>query len=533
MIEAKTIPELFIRQLSHAGERVAIKFFRDRKLVSLTWNEIAHDVQVLAERIQAFELPVGSRAAHLSENRYEWIIADLAIQISGLVHVPVHQHLSAEQMDYQIKHSDAELLIVSPNLSPKLAEFHANRNQHISSTDFLKNRIITVNPMQSSLNRQTNEKLIERLKRHCVGQKDLLSIMYTSGTTGEPNGVMLTQSNIMANIFGKLDALSLYPDDVRLAFLPMTHIFSRTCDIYTWIAAGCTMFVSEGREHALKECASIRPTYINAVPFFYQRCFEIATGKRALEGKTSLRQLLGGKIRLCNCGGAPLADEVFEYFHANGVMLVTGYGLTETAPVLTSNRPGSLKKGTVGQALCNVDLRLNCDGELLTRGPNIFHGYWKDAEKTSEVFDDGWFCTGDLAEIDAEGFVTIIGRKKEMILTTGGFNIFPAPIEEKLKQSTLVDQCIVIGDRQNYLIALVVASNVFASEKKSDLTRKLMEDFKRILKSVSKYERIGKVLVVDEPFTIENGLLTPKMSLRRAEIEKRFEFQIAAAYSST
>ena len=533
MIEARTIPELFIQQISHAGERVAIKFYRNQKLVSLTWNEIAHDVQVLADRIQAFELPAGTRAAHLSENRYEWIIADLAIQISGLVHVPIHQHLSAEQMDYQINHSEAELLIVSPNSLPKLAEFQANRDQNISATNFLKNRVITVNPMKSSRNGQTNQTLINRLKRHSVGPADLLSIMYTSGTTGEPNGVMLTQSNIMANIVGKLDALSLYPDDVRLAFLPMTHIFSRTCDIYTWIAAGCTMFVSQGREHALKECASIRPTYINAVPFFYQRCFEFAKGKRTLDESTSLRQLLGGNIRLCNCGGAPLADEVFEYFHANGVMLVTGYGLTETAPVLTSNRPTSLKKGTVGQALYNVDLKLKCDGELLTRGPNVFQGYWKDAKKTSEVFDDGWFCTGDLAEIDADGFVTIIGRKKEMILTTGGFNIFPAPIEEKLKQSPFVHQCLVIGDRRDYLIALVVANAVIASEKKSELARKLMEEFKRILKSVSKYERIGKVLVVDEQFTIENGLMTPKMSLRRAEIESRYASQIAAAYSST
>lgn len=524
MRDSKTIPELFLKQLLKSKDREAIRFFHGNQLVSLNWTEVAFDVWSVFKQINAFDLMPGSRIAHLSENRYEWIVVDLAIQFGGFVHVPIHQHLSSEQMELQIVHSDSVLTIVSPGLMTRLARRSSKKSDR---------GVIVLERLDNRPNSTNIETIVAELSATAVSPQDLVSIMYTSGTTGQPNGVMLSHANVISNIEGKLDALPLYPDDVRLAFLPMTHIFSRTCDIYTWIASGSILVISKGREHVLDECKIVKPTYLNAVPFFYQRCYETASGRRNEHSGTELRELLGGEIRLCNCGGAPLDDEVFDYFHDHGVMLVTGYGLTETSPVLTSNRPDSVKKGTVGPALKNVELRLDHDGELLARGPNIFKGYWKAPTKTDSCFENDWFRTGDLATIDDEGFVTIVGRKKEMILTTGGFNIFPAPIEAQLVKSSLVEQCVVIGDRRDYLVALVLPSEETKVTSRSKLIKNIMEEFRQLQTGFSKYEQIGNVMLLDEPLSIENGLMTPKSSLRRKEIENRYAEQIEEVYSSS
>ncbi|MFM7739557.1 MAG: AMP-binding protein, partial [Planctomycetota bacterium] len=285
-----------------------------------------------------------------------------------------------------------------------------------------------------------------------IGAADLLTILYTSGTTGDPKGVMLTQRNVVANAYSKCATLPLGPEDIRVCWLPLSHIFARVCDLVTGILAGCETVLSRGRDFVLDECRQFHPTYMNAVPYFYERCYRLLLQAGQLNNNEALGKLLGGQIRICNCGGAPLADHVFDYFREAGIGLVTGYGLTEAAPVVTSNRPGAWRRGSVGQVISGVEIKLAEDGEVLARGENIMPGYYRNPDATGRALRDGWLHTEDLGHLDQEGYLYLNGRKDDLIVLSTAKKVYPADLENLLLASPAITQCCLFGDRRNFLV---------------------------------------------------------------------------------
>ena len=290
-----------------------------------------------------------------------------------------------------------------------------------------------------------------------------------------------------------------------------------------------------------EECKQFRPTYLNAFPYIYEKAYRSLMERGQLDVDGALAQLFGGRIQVANCGGAPIADHVFAYYCAQDFPLVVGYGLTETAPVLTSPRLDDVRPGSVGPAVPGVELKIAADGEVCARGPNVMIGYYRNPRATREVLRDGWFCTGDLGRLDRDGHLYLVGRKKEMIITSGGRNIPPGPIEDRINAEPLVLQSLLVGDRRDYLVALVVPD---ADAWLNEVGRALGDQgdcwaeahhtlWQRIqvrLRDLSKYEQVQKIHLLREPFSIENGLMTAKQSLRRFEIVNRYRNEIDAMY---
>ena len=356
------------------------------------------------------------------------------------------------------------------------------------------------------------------------------TMLYTSGTTGRPKGVMLSQANLLANVQSKLSVLPLSAEDVRIGFLPLSHIFARTCDCFTWLASGSTLVIVPEPQAVFDALSDTRPTYINAVPYFYERLWREAQSLGMLSQDGWLQQRLGGRMRVANCGGAPLSDHVYDWIREQEVPLVTGYGLTETSPVLTSNQPDTMRRGTVGRSVPGVEIRRRDDGEIEARGDNIMLGYYRDEEQTSRTIVDGWFRTGDLGEIDADGYLTLTGRKKEILITTGGKNIEPSAIEALLNADEWVERLIVVGDGRDFPMALVVP-NPNASDANKATSEIWTGRLRERLHDLDDYEKIGWAVVLPEPPTIENEMLTVKGSLRRNRILDHYSELIDRGYA--
>jgi long-chain acyl-CoA synthetase len=377
----------------------------------------------------------------------------------------------------------------------------------------------------------------------------LATILYTSGTTGEPKGVMLSHRNLVSNARAALAMFSYQPGDVRLNFLPLSHIFARTCDLYTWLAADSdvALALSESRETVIANCQEVHPTHLSAVPYFYDRVYCGLRDAGVAEKPGAAAGLLGGRVRMLASGGAPLRPQLFDFFQSQGLDICEGYGLTESSPVITINPPGAARRGSTGRAIPDVEIQIAGDGEVLTRGPHVMQGYWQNEAATREMIDDdGWLHTGDLGRLDDDGYLYITGRKKEIIVLSTGKKVAPAQIEALLCEDPLVSQALVIGDGRSYIAALIVphAENLHKAIAAQGLAvtspeaaladanvRALYEAaIASRLACVSHYEQVKTFTLVGRPFTIEQGELTPKLSLRRKVIETNFAAEIAGLY---
>ena len=567
---------------------------------SWSTEEFVDQIRNLSLGLDGMGMHPGDRVAIMSESRPEWVIADLAILTAGAVTVPVYPTLAATQAAYILADSGARVAIVSD--AAQLAKLREIRHltpalEAIVVIDLpaaggkAGASVLTLADLMArghaSLERDPTLPSRHATKIATVAPADLATIIYTSGTTGEPKGVMLTHDNIVANVHGCHTVLKKGPDDVALTFLPLSHSFERTV-IYSYLTDGVTIVFAENMDSVARDLPATAPTMLTAVPRVFEklharitdtvaqssairrkmfaRAFEIglARVRRAQAGEGSLapsgwqdhvgdalvfrkiRARVGGRLRLLVSGSAPLSPSIAEFFAAAGLPILEGYGLTETAPVLTANPLERPKFGTVGTAIAGVELRIAEDGEILARGPNVMRGYWNKPDETAAVLVDGWFHTGDIGRLDADGYLTITDRKKDLLVTSGGKKVAPQPIEARLKANGLVAEAMVVGDRRRFPAVLIVPNfSVLGVRLKGlgrddapreELVRRgdvvgLYEEIVEALnRDLAQFEQLKRVALLPAEFTIESGELTPTLKVRRSVVEARWKDAIDALY---
>ena len=549
---ADTLPLLFHRRVKLDGPRPALHVKRGQQFEAITWSALSADVLRAAAMLKRLGVSPGDRVVQVSENRYEWIVCDMAIQMARAIHVPVHSTLAGGQIAYQIADSGARVVVLSTaEQAAKLA----------SAGDSLPqlSAVLSFEPCDDTIAGlriggffdhladipDDEAAAIERDALDHLTADDLATILYTSGTTGEPKGVMLSQRNLTSNVWATIEAHGFEDNDVRLNFLPLSHVFARTCDLYIWMAVGCQLALCESREKVLENCAEIKPTVLNGVPYFFDKVARYLIQNDLVDTPGALRTVLGGNMRTCCAGGAALPNHVAELFERQGIPLLQGYGLTESSPVIAISAPHDYKIGAIGRPIPGVEVRFTAEGELLTRGPHVMLGYWNRPEETAGTIRDGWLYTGDLGEQDADGYLRITGRIKEIIVTAAGKNIAPVFIEALLCEDPLIAQAIVLGDGRKFLSALVVpewepllaACGVVDKSPEQAAVSDEVTDFLQArvderLTSVSREEQIRKIAIVPEPFTIERGELTPTLKVRRKVIEEHYAEKIAEMYAA-
>ena len=515
-------------------------------------EEFARRVRSCAAALAAIGIVRGDRVAILSYNRLEWAIADYACLLIGAADVPIYSTLPADASAYILKDSGAKAIFVEDaeqaakirGCVPHVISFEPAEGA-VSFEDFLRKGgeppVVTIEP------------------------DDLATIIYTLGTTGMPKGVLLTHRNLVSNMLSSGSAFDVTPRDAILSFLPLSHSFERIFD-YLFFWWGASIAYAEDVDKVAENLIELRPTIMAAVPRFYEKVyskirksvaeqkpwkqglFEWARSVGAIAGEfhrrgvrpplglrirlglakllvlNKLQSRVGGRIRFFVSGGGALSRDVAEFFYSLGLPILEGYGLTETSPVLCVNRLGRTRLGTVGPVISGVELRIAADGEILARGPNIMKGYHNKPEETAQVIQDGWFSTGDIGEIDADGFLKITDRKKDLIKTSVGKYVAPAPIEGRLKLSPRILNAVVIGDRRKFAAALIVPA-------KGAVKAEIAQDVAALNASLASHEQIKKFELVEKDFTIEGGELTPTMKVRRRVVEQKHQALIDAMYA--
>ena len=377
----------------------------------------------------------------------------------------------------------------------------------------------------------------------------LATIIYTSGTTGNPKGVMLSHDNLLTNAAGTGKISFVEPDDLLLSWLPYSHIYARTVDHYLTTWAGITIALAESIETLVADLSAVKPTWLTAVPRFYEKVWNSVAELPPTDRDDRLRRLFGPHIKQLTSGGAPLPQHVCRAFHAAGLPLLEGYGLTESSPVIAFNNTESFKIGSVGRTIENVEVRIAEDGEILTRGPHVMQGYWKNPEATAETIRDGWLLTGDVGTLDDEGFLSITDRKKDLFVTSAGKNIAPSELERLLTSDSFIDQAVVYGDGRHFISALIVPNETaLRAETKrlgcdwsvSDgfVTTAILIEFMQaridiVMLAVSQPERVKRCLLLDQPFQQAADELTATMKVRRRHILAKYERELAALYDGT
>jgi long-chain acyl-CoA synthetase len=555
------------------------------------------EVECLALGLRALGVRPGDKVALLSETRYEWAIADLAILANGAVTVPLYASLTPPECRYIIEDSEAVVAIAST--PDQLTKLH-----HIADRDARLRHCVHFDPVPAAQPRDVSwEQLRQRGTAArsaepeafrtlvaAVKPDSLATIIYTSGTTGEPKGAMLTHHNIASNVAACLEVVPLGPADTALSFLPLSHIFERMAGLYAMLAAGATIAYATGMEHVGANAVEVRPTVITGVPRFYEKIHarvmeaglaESAVRKRLFlwslrhaearararfEGRrlswsaaalaaiadrlvgTKVRARVGGRLRFCISGGAPLAPKVMEFFFAVGIPVIEGYGLTETSPVICLNRPGHERPGSVGPPIPGVEVRIGPEGEILTRGPHVMLGYYRNDDASRAALRDGWFHTGDVGRLEADGSLTITDRLKDLLVTSGGKKVAPQPLEARLKTSKWVSEAILLGDRQPFVVCLLVPNfaNLEAEAKArgwsyrtpGDLVERpevralYQAEIDALNANLATFERIKKFSLLDRELTQEAGELTPSLKVKRRVIAERFADVIGRLYSA-
>ena len=540
------------------GSRIALRHKRDGLFHDLSWTDYRRQADAAAAGLISLGVQPGDRVAILSENRFEWLVADHAILSCGAADVTLHAPLAAAQVEYQVGHSESRGIIISGQVQadkvfavlaalPGL-EFLVSFEPITAPAD-CRLKLLTWEGLKHR-GWQAGESARQEIARReaALTGRDLATIIYTRGTTGNPKGVMLSHDNLLTNAAATGKISFMEPDDVLLSWLPYSHIYARTVDHYLTTWAGVTLALAESIETLVCNLAEIQPTWLTAVPRFYEKVWNNVAGQPPAKRDDSLRKLFGPRIKQLTSGGAPLPRHVCAAFHAAGIPLLEGYGLTESSPVISFNNSESFKIGSVGRTIENVDVCIADDGEILTRGPHVMQGYWKNPTATAETIRDGWLLTGDVGKLDDEGFLFITDRKKDLFVTSAGKNIAPSELERLLTSDPFIDQAVVYGDGRHFISALIVPNAALlrdAAEKlgcawiESDgfVTTSALTDFMQaridvVMEVVSQPERVKRCLLLDQPFQLAEDELTATMKVRRRHILSKYERELAALYDS-
>ena len=537
------------------GPRVAVRFKRDGLYHDLSWDAYRRQADAVASALVALGIRKGDRVGILSENRWEWPVADIGILTAGAVDVPLHAPLTPPQCAYQLSHSGARGLFVSGQA--QLDKIAAVLGE-LPALEF----IVSFDPARSVglPGLLSWDGLIQRGRRDwpwsgeevrrresALTRDDLATIIYTSGTTGRPKGVMLTHGNLVSNAEATVACAESSPADVLLSWLPYSHIYARTCDLYVTTVAGATLCLAESLDTLLVNLAEIQPTDFTSVPRFYEKVWSAVEALPPAERGERLRRIFGPRVRRLSSGGAPLPKHIAEGFAEAGLPLLEGYGQTESSPVISFNRAGAGRPGTVGPAVDGVEVKIADDGEILTRGPHVMKGYWDDPEATRQTVVDGWLHTGDVGHLDADGFLSITDRKKDLIITSGGKNIAPSELERLLVADPYIDQAVIYGDRRPFVSALIVPNLPLLEEKARELGCGLEIDgdlvrsepirqfiagrVAKLMEAVSNPERVKAFLLLGRALTIESDELTATQKVRRRYVVGEFEREFEALYA--
>jgi len=590
-----TLNELYFDAMARYGNRpAALRVKRDGAWQSLTHQTVSQRVHHLHCGLRELGLTAGDRMAILSENRPEWAIADFACLTARLADVPIYPTLPPNQIGYILRDSGALGAFVSNRIQlAKLLECRAEAPalRHIVFFDEgeLPEGVIGLRELEARGAAAVAKYPDWQAEAGRVVPDDLATLIYTSGTTGDPKGVMLTHGNITSNVVASMQVLPVSNTDECLSFLPLSHIFERMVGHYTMVCGGTIINYATSMDDLTTEMIEIRPTIMAAVPRLYEKIYgktieramsggvlkrgifewAKATGEKRLEYVlthrtvpvglalgyriadvlvfSKLRARIGGRLRYFVSGGAPLNPDICRFFIAAGLPILEGYGLTETSPVICVNTFALLKPGTVGRPIPGVEIKIAADGEILTRGPHIMRGYYNKPEATAEAIDpEGWFHTGDIGVIDADGCLRITDRKKDIIVTAGGKNIAPQPIEALLKTNKFFLNAVMLGDKRKFPIMLLVpnpavvkhwlglkglpAQSGTALSQRPEVQEKLEREARRSLRDLAHFEMPKKFLVLPHDFSIERGELTPKMSVRRKVVEEHYRDQIEGLF---
>ena len=600
-MEYKTISQMFLNTTSEYSSKSLYYYKKNNDWIGIKGSDVRATVRNIASGLRSIDIGLGDNVAILSTNSPRWAMSDFGVICNGSATVTVYPTLLPAQIEYILNNSDSKAVFVeNQDQLDKINDIRENLTtlKHIVvMDDSLSGEAEGVSNFIDFLDmgqkyEEKNSFSLSEISSQ-IKEDDLLTIIYTSGTTGNPKGVMLTHKNLISNVIATINMADLKSSDNHsfLSFLPLSHVLERMTGHFTGFALGCTVYYAESIETVADNLGETNPSIVVSVPRLFEKMYnKINDGlktapsirrkifkwaysvgeqtahirdKSTLTGLmkikfnlanklvySKVRGRLGGNIRFFVSGGAPLSKEVAEFFSYLNITILEGYGLTETSPVLTSNTETDLRFGTVGKPIFNVEIKIADDGEILAKGPNIMKGYYKNDEATAKSIDsDGWFCTGDIGEFDDDGFLKITDRKKSLIVTSGGKNIAPAPLENALITSVYIEQVVAVGDKRNYISALITPnfealegylkskgheglspSDMATHQETIDLFTSEVESR---MGSFPNYEKIKKFTVCDRLFELERGEITPSLKIKRKIVTENFKEAIDAMYDNS
>lgn len=601
----QTIVQVFWKRVAETPDRTAIMHKIDGEYRGVSWKEHGKMVADVAGGLLGLGLKAQENVAIMSTSRPHWTWADVAILSTGCATVPIYPTLTSTEAQYLLKHSDSVAVFVENEHQARkvldLAELPATLRfiVIIEGAEQIKSDKVECVTWHDLVDRgaKFNSENSSALKKRIdeIQTDAIMSIVYTSGTTGVPKGVILRHSNIYSVLHAMTELVGFSSDDLSLSFLPLSHVYERVGGQFLAIYQGLTMAYAESLETVVKNIMEVRPTVLNGVPRFYEKAYQkiqgqirelpkaqqiitrwafglshraaryqsTANGDAALGAKfykgelkfadrlvyAKIRKRFGGRLRIMVSGAAPLSTEVQVFFSTIGLPIVEGYGLTETSAPLSCNTPEHTKLGTVGRPLPGVEVKIAEDGEIMVRGSNVFTGYYKNEAATKEVFQDGWFLTGDIGEIDSDGYVKIKDRKKDIIITSGGKHVAPQFVENLFKGERLVSNILVYGDRRKFCTALLTlnqeavegfaAGNGITYKDYAELTQnaKVREELEKLVArkndELASFERIKKFVILERDFTAEDDELTPTFKMKRKTITEKYRKLLDGLYDAS
>ena len=592
-VPESTLVELFFEAVDRFGDHPALqRMATPDRLEDISYREVHRLVKRVAAALEARGLARGDRVGILSENRPEWALTDYGCLCAGVLDVPIYTTLTAPQVGYLLENSGAKVVFAStPEQAEKALSAAGERGLSVDVVLFdsdgaSREHVVSWDDFLASGDERAATWSDEEFRSSAsrAGPDDVATVLYTSGTTGDPKGVMLTHDNVASNVRACRIVFDLDERDNTVSFLPLSHILQRMVDyLFFWV--GCTIGYPRSMDTLVADMKVIRPTVVVSVPRIYEKIYNGVMQARGpkkalidwavrvadrvadlrLAGRepggilglqykladklvfTKVKQAVGGRLRFFVSGGGPLAPVLNRFFYSIGLTILEGYGLTETSPVTNVNTLEHFRIGTVGKPVPSTEIRIADDGEILVRGPQVMKGYYDMPEETAKTIDaEGWLATGDIGELDDEGFLTITDRKKDLIVTAGGKNVAPQPIENRLKTHPLVEQVVMIGDRRKFVSLLVVPdfakleewarSNGIAWQSREELVgdpRAVAHVQKEILASLgdlASFERPKKIALLPHDLTVENGFLTPSLKVKRRVVQERLDSVIDELY---